>query len=125
MLSKQLGPALSTGKRMRTNSLLTISILSLSLGFGGVVSCSGNEYSDLVAKCKRIRLGETEEQALKELGPPPNGRQKIELGGRQYYTLNYPAPSLQPTAPSVLIDATTGSVVRVTCSEEYQLLEKR
>lgn len=110
---------------MSTNSLLTIGVLSLSLGFGGVVSCSGSEYSDLVAKCKRIRLGEPEEQALKKLGPPPNGRHKIELGGRQYYTLNYSAPSLQPTAPSVLIDATSGSVVRVTCNEEYQLFEKR
>ena len=109
---------------MSTNSLLTIGILTLGLGFGGVVSSSGSEYSDLVAKCKLIRLGETEAQVLKELGPPPNGRHKIELRGHQYYTLNYPAPSLQPTAPSVLIDAMSGSVVRVTCNEEYQLLEK-
>jgi hypothetical protein len=111
---------------METNSVVTIGILSLSLWVGGVVSCSGSEYSELVTKCKRIKLGDIEERVLKELGPPPSReRKKFEFEGRQVYSLNYPAPSSESTPPSVLIDFKSGSVLRVTCDDEYTLLEKR
>jgi hypothetical protein len=112
---------------MKTNSVVRTSIISLSLWVGGVVSCSSSEYSDLVTKCKQIKLGDIEEHVLKELGlsPPPRVRQKIEIRGRQFYSLDYPAPTGESTPPSVLIDATSGSVVRVTCNEEYELLEKQ
>lgn len=110
---------------MKTNSVVTIGILSLSLWVGGVVYCSSSEYSELVTKCKRIKLGDTEGQVLKELGPPPRERHKFEFEGRQFYSLNYPAPSLESTPPNVLIDTKSGSVVSVTCNDEYKLREKR
>ena len=111
---------------MKLNSVVTIGILSLTRWVGGVVYCSSSEYSELVTKCKRIKLGDTEEQVLKELGPPPpRGRHKFEFEGRQLYSLNYPAPSLESTPPNVLIDAKSGSVVSVTCNDEYKLREKR
>jgi hypothetical protein len=111
---------------MKTNSVMIIGILSFSLGVGGVGSCSNSEYSELVTKCKRIKLGDAEEQVLKELGPP-HGRHKLEDEGRQFYSLNYPAPTSSgvSTPPNVLIDATSGSVVSVTCNDEYELREKR
>ena len=117
----------STGETDEKNSVVTIGMLSLILWVGGVVYCSSNEYSELVSKCKRIKLGDTEEQVLKELGSPPlpRERHKVESEGRQFYSLDYPAPSLESTPPAILIDATSGFVVRITCNDEYTLHEKR
>ncbi len=103
----------------------TTGILSLSLWVGGIAYCSSSEYSELVTKCKRIRLGDTEKQVLKELGPPSRGRDKFELEGRQCLLLGLSGKIIGVDPCNDLGDAKSDSVVRVTCNDEYQLREKR
>jgi hypothetical protein len=99
-------------------------VISLSLGTGWLISCGSSEYSDLVKKCKEVRLGSPESHVLKELGPPARTH-GVELHGRQVRILMYPAPSLASTAPDIYIDEKSRVVVRVVCDDEYTLVEKK
>ena len=107
---------------MRNQFLLTIGAFFISLEVG-VISCGSSEYSDLVRKCKLVKLGVTENQVIKELGQPAL-KQLVEFKGRQLQILTYPAPSLAPTAPHIYVDDKSGVVVRVVCDDDYTLLDK-
>lgn len=109
---------------MRKTFVLSVGVISISLAAGGVLSCGSSEYSDLVRKCKEVRLGTSEDNVLKKLGPPAR-TQVVELNGRQVRVLMYPAPSLAATAPDIYVDQQSGAVVKVVCDDEYNLVEKK
>jgi hypothetical protein len=109
---------------MVKKQIIIIRMVLLSLGIFGAVGCWNREYFELVGECKKIRLGFTEEQVIKELGAPA----KKTIGGhngRQVRTLMYPAPSLAAMAPYILVDDQSGFVVRVVCDDEYELVDKK
>ena len=108
---------------MRSQFLLTIGVCCVSLAVG-VISCGSSEYSDLVMKCKQVKLGATEDQVIKELGQPAQ-KELVELRGRQLRVLNYPAPSAASTSPHIYIDDKSGVVIRVVCDDNYTLLDRQ
>ncbi len=108
---------------MRKTFVLCVSVIFMGLGAGALISYASREYSDLVRKCKGVKLGDSEKHILKELGHPSQ-IYVVELNGQQLRVLTYPAPSIAATAPHIYIDQKSGVVTRVVCEDQYDLMEK-
>jgi len=88
----------------------------------GILACA-DEYSVLVAKCKTIQLGDTEDHVIKLMGPPERTH-TYEFKGQKSKTLWYPAPPLESTIPQVKVNAETLVVESIHCEEGHSVVKK-
>jgi len=111
---------------MNKRHLFLIGAIGLGLGisdFEMSASLANSKYTELVEKCKQIRIGATEEQVHQLLGPPARIR-TVEFNGRQLRNLMYTAPSLVSSPPVIVLDATSRRVVNVVCDDSFELMDK-
>jgi len=89
----------------------------------GILGCF-EEYSDLVAKCKTIQLGDTEHHVVKVMGPPTH-TSTYKFKGKMIKTLVYPAPSIMPSNPQISVDSESLIVEAIHCEEGYSVVKGR
>lgn len=83
----------------------------------------GTEYEKLVKACKKLRLGNTQEQVYQIMGPPFK-KEIIELSGSRILRFDYPGPSLSRVLTEILIDAKSHRIERIICNDEYFIADK-
>jgi len=88
----------------------------------GIVACF-DDYSALVAKCKTIQIGDTEEDVIKLMGPPERIH-TYEFKGQKSKTLWYPAPPLESTLPQIEVNAESLLVEGIYCEERHSVVKK-
>jgi hypothetical protein len=81
---------------------------------------SNSEHNERVDKCKQVKLGVSEKEAISILGTPDRTRVG-DSKGRKVRFLEYDAPAIVATAPYVVIDNLSGLIIKVTCDDTYHL----
>ena len=88
----------------------------------GIVACF-DDYSALVAKCKTIQIGDTEDHVVKIMGPPTH-TSTYKFKGKMIKTLVYPAPSIMPSKPQISVNPESLIVETIHCEEGYSVVKK-
>ncbi|MCC6965824.1 MAG: hypothetical protein IT391_06015 [Nitrospira sp.] len=104
----------------------TAMVWAFSLGLIGVIgillrmSYLDTEHTKMVAACKQVKLGATEEEVRKIMGTPIN-TVPFNDGKKKSKILIFASNALASTPPQIEIDIETHQVVEVICDEEYRL----
>ena len=108
------------------NKKTTTTVWVFSLGLVGIVgifaamSYINTEHAKVVAACKQVKLGATEDEVRKIMGAPIN-TVPFDDGKRKSKILIFPSSALASTPPQIEIAIETRQVVEVICDDEYRL----
>ena len=90
------------------------------IGIFAAMSYVNAEHAKVVAACKQVKLGATEEEVRKLMGTPISAV-PFDDGNKKSKILIFPSSLVASTAPQIEIDLQAYRVIEVICDDEYRL----